>query len=278
MARGLGYASDMTDDGRVTSESDDSVAIAPTTSEPSDLPIHGICPFLLAADGGWRSATAAREHRCTAVSPPSPLAAEKQRRLCLTNEHTTCATYLAAGEARGAGHQAPERRRPLARTTPLVLDQGRLPIALPIISASPGLGQGVLIGLLGLAFCAVLLARLAGGGGSPSGAIVPVGSPGASAVATDGAIASHAPTKSTASPKASGDAGAGAKASPTLVPTQTKPTPVPAGERPATYKIKRGDTLSGIAAKFGISVKALVKLNKIDDPSKIRVGQILKLP
>ncbi|MBM4408542.1 MAG: LysM peptidoglycan-binding domain-containing protein [Chloroflexi bacterium] len=45
-----------------------------------------------------------------------------------------------------------------------------------------------------------------------------------------------------------------------------------------TYKVKRGDTLSAIAHRFGTTVKVLQELNNIQDPQYIRVGQILKLP
>lgn len=264
----------MTDDGRVPEGSDAAASAPAGIDDASGPPIHSICPFLLAADGGWRSVTAAREHRCTAVTPPAPLAAEKQRRLCLTAEHATCATYLAAGEARAAGHRTSDRRRPVARTTPLVLDQGRLTVAIPSIGATPGMGQGLLIGVLGLAFGLVLLAKLATGGGGSSGAVIPVGSTTPAPAATQGATRSQAPA--TEAPEAT--EGASTAPSPTLVPTEVKPTPASAGETPATYKIKRGDTLSGIAAKFGTTVKVLVKLNKIEDPSKIHVGQVLKLP
>ena len=47
---------------------------------------------------------------------------------------------------------------------------------------------------------------------------------------------------------------------------------------PTTYKVKRGDTLSGIAAKFATTVKVLVELNGIKDPSKLHMGQVIKLP
>jgi LysM repeat protein len=264
----------MTDDGRAPQGPGAAAPVPGASDDPTGLPLHGVCPFLLSADGGWRSATAAREHRCTAVTPPAPLAAEKQRRLCLTAEHATCATYLAAGEARAAGHRPAHRRRPFARTTPLVLDHGRLTVAMPTISASPGAGQGVLIGLLVLAFGAVLLARLAGGGGSPSGVVIPIGSPTPAAAATEGAAA---PTSTTSpKPTAAATSEPTVKPSPTLVPTEVQPTPAAAA--PNTYKVKKGDTLSGIAATFGTTVKVLSKLNHIEDPSKIRVGQVLKLP
>ncbi len=43
-----------------------------------------------------------------------------------------------------------------------------------------------------------------------------------------------------------------------------------------TYKIRRGDTLSGIAAKQGISVKRLCQLNGLRTNSVLKIGKVLK--
>lgn len=45
-----------------------------------------------------------------------------------------------------------------------------------------------------------------------------------------------------------------------------------------TYTVKKGDTLSEIAQKYGTTVSKLVSLNHIKDPDKIYVGQKIKLP
>lgn len=45
-----------------------------------------------------------------------------------------------------------------------------------------------------------------------------------------------------------------------------------------TYTVKPGDTLSEIAARFGITVNELTQLNGITDPNLIYPGQILQLP
>ena len=45
-----------------------------------------------------------------------------------------------------------------------------------------------------------------------------------------------------------------------------------------SHKVGRGQTLSDIAALYRISVAALKQHNGIDDPSKLRYGQVLRIP
>lgn len=58
---------------------------------------------------------------------------------------------------------------------------------------------------------------------------------------------------------------------------ETKPDTKPdkAGDR---YTVVAGDTLSGIAARYGTTVSALADANNIADPNKIWVGQTLVIP
>ena len=61
-------------------------------------------------------------------------------------------------------------------------------------------------------------------------------------------------------------------------PTQAPaPTPLPI-LAPAEYVVKAGDTLSGIAQEFGVTVTALAEHNEIANPNAIRVGQRLRIP
>lgn len=56
---------------------------------------------------------------------------------------------------------------------------------------------------------------------------------------------------------------------------------VTAPEQPAdgnVYVVKSGDTLSGIAAKYGTTYKALADYNNISNPNLINVGQKIKIP
>ena len=233
-------------------------------------PVTRICPYLAAADGAWRSTTVAREHRCGAVAPPAPLATEKQRRLCLTPDHATCATFEAARAARPIGHdRAPTLPRPMARTTPVVLDHGRLSITVPILSSDRSTGQAVLIALMALAFAAIVLAKLTSGSsaatsdGSPFPAVV--GAPASASPQSSDPVASAAPDP-TAVPPASGGTDASAAPDPSAAPATR------------SYKVKSGDTLVGIAAKFGTTPKAISNLNGISDPSSLKIGQVLKIP
>jgi GH25 family lysozyme M1 (1,4-beta-N-acetylmuramidase)/LysM repeat protein len=53
------------------------------------------------------------------------------------------------------------------------------------------------------------------------------------------------------------------------------PPPPPAT---LTYTVRPGDTLIGIALRFGVAVDALIRLNDIANPDLISVGQALKIP
>lgn len=66
---------------------------------------------------------------------------------------------------------------------------------------------------------------------------------------------------------------------PSATPTVT-PSPIPTSNPPAakTYTVKRGETLSQIASRFGTTIRKLMRLNSITDSSLIRIGQVLKLP
>lgn len=72
---------------------------------------------------------------------------------------------------------------------------------------------------------------------------------------------------------------------PVITPVPTTPTvPTTVATTQAsvvaadTYEIVPGDTLSGIASRFGVTIAALSQANGIEDPNNIRPGQELIIP
>ncbi|WP_410673818.1 LysM peptidoglycan-binding domain-containing protein [Amycolatopsis sp. cmx-4-68] len=61
-------------------------------------------------------------------------------------------------------------------------------------------------------------------------------------------------------------------------PPSPAPAPAPPAAGGGTYTVRSGDTLSGIATKFGTTVAALAALNSISNPNLIYAGQALRLP
>ena len=78
----------------------------------------------------------------------------------------------------------------------------------------------------------------------------------------------------------------GASAPPTLPPAPTfvvvtatpGPPPVPTPGERQRYIVREGDTLSGIAARFGVSEEAILEENPRSDPNRLLVGEELMLP
>jgi LysM repeat protein len=63
-------------------------------------------------------------------------------------------------------------------------------------------------------------------------------------------------------------------------PAPSKPAPSKPAAKPVasgTYTVKSGDTLSGIASRYGTTVAKLVAANGISNPDLIHPGQVLKL-
>lgn len=58
------------------------------------------------------------------------------------------------------------------------------------------------------------------------------------------------------------------------------PTPSPTLEPPSAkyYVVASGDTLSMIAQRFGIDAVELARVNKLDDPDTLSIGQRLVVP
>lgn len=245
----------------------------PATEAASEAPgiVGGMCPFLLADGGAWRAGRPLRELRCTAVVPAGRPSLEKQRRLCLVEEHVHCPFYQDAIEerarARGqtlADSEAFDARvdRRVPRSAAVALDRptstsGRW----SLVGRMRGVSRLALAGMMVAAVALLVVARFLSG-------------------AALGPAATPTPS---ASPVASASPNASPTTAPTLVPTATpaataSPVPTPSASPARTYTVQSRDTLSGIADKFNTTVAVLKALNGIVNVNSIDIGQVLLLP
>lgn len=103
--------------------------------------------------------------------------------------------------------------------------------------------------------------------------VTPTG--GAGATTTQAATTSAATTTPTVTtPPATTEVATTTPARTTAQPTKT----TSASGSDNTYVVKEGDTLLAIANKLDVDYKEFLKLNNIDDPSKLQIGQVLKIP
>jgi LysM repeat protein len=228
--------------------------------------VAGTCPYLVSAGGSWRSAVPSRDHRCAAVAPATSQPTDKQRRHCVSADHVDCTTFRAARNARttslAAGANAAlieladRRRRPLARTSPVVLEPAGLVDQAMRLQFDRAPGQVALVALMVVAFAVVAVARLSTGGGS-----TPSTGPSAVAVVVSATPSRPAVATSTASVEASASGAA--------------PSGAPSFR--TTYTVKKGDTLNAIAKRYNTTAANVRAANGMKT-NGLKIGQVLKIP
>jgi LysM repeat protein len=72
--------------------------------------------------------------------------------------------------------------------------------------------------------------------------------------------------------------GSGASTTPADTAAETPAAPAPPAGDQETYTVQAGDTLAEIAARFGVTIQALVQANNIENVDYIEVGQVLVIP
>jgi hypothetical protein len=216
-----------------------------------------------------------------AVTPVDAPSIETQRGVCLTSAHVICSRFEAELGARRARWTGPpeglaafEARvaRRVPRVAPVALDRpSAIAGPLSLLGGSRRLARIALAAAMVGAAALLLAARFAGGGEG--------GSVGASPEpATPSAIAS--PTQALGPGSASPSLPATSTPSPSPATSGSAEPPTSTARLASTrrYTVKSGDSLSGIARRFGTTVAVLKKLNAISDASRIRPGQVLRIP
>jgi LysM repeat protein len=198
-------------------------------------------------------------NRCAAYGEPRPQSLRQQQLVCLSSRHVDCPRYLQAA--------APVSRAPRARTVP------------PAILAAI-----VILLLSAAASFAFVLAR----GGlqlpEPSGATGDVaGAVGTPLPTTLVVVATPAPTPApTLTPTASPVATPVATSTPAATPPQNDRYALlePCPDKPDcyVYRVRRGDTLTGIAKFFGTTLDTVRELNPWTKTKGLQTGQQLIIP
>lgn len=96
-------------------------------------------------------------------------------------------------------------------------------------------------------------------------------------IASAAPVAAAAQKKVIPAPVVATAAKVDAKAAPPVVST-TAPAKKAAAATASTYTVAKGDNPYTIAKKVGVSYQDLLKVNGIEDPTKLQIGQVLKVP
>lgn len=140
--------------------------------------------------------------------------------------------------------------------------------------------------ILVAAVCMLAVVLLLAGCTRPKPSPAPTLQPTPSATSTPGGNLAAGAATGTPTPMAS-PAAAEATATPTrepFMPTEPTATPAPQAPEPtpapstSTYTVQPGDTLYGVAARFGTTVAELAALNNLSPDAMLMVGQVLTIP
>jgi LysM repeat protein len=233
-----------------------------------------ICPYLATAADGRAVVDGFDEaHVCRAGDEPEPVDRDRQLERCLLAEHKACDRYLVATASHGAdASPAPAPDAAIVRTrlvlTPEPSHRGLAAGALAARSRRWIVGAA--IGTMGVVVVAAgVVGGLSGIASGPSAS--PTSSPSAAGSPSPTVSASTAPTATpvpTAQPTSA----------PTVAPTSAPSSVSTPSAQPQTYVVQPGDTLNGIAVRFGTTVQALQQANGLGASDVILVGQVLIIP
>jgi len=233
---------------------------APTAGAPA-APVDATCSWLhVGGDRATHALFPTDAHRCGASSSYVPSVAYQQR-YCLSDRHTACPQYLAAGRARS--HWLLGRLRGRAGVAAAAAAAAVVVVAVSaaVVFTSDDSSEGS---------TPPPAAAATEDDATPSGAVA-----GASETPTATATATASPAATattTATPEAT------ATEQPAPIVTTTAPTSTPDTSNLPVYIVQPGDTLAAIANAYAVDINALLAVNGLTLDSIIEVGQQLFIP
>ena len=234
-----------------------------------------MCPYLAAADGAWRSTTVAREHRCGAVAPPA-LARRREAAPAVPDRRLTSSARHSRPPERPdrSGPSAPPTLpRPLARTTPVVLDHGRIAITIPALRSKRSVRPGRADRPAGARVRADP-ARPLSGGGAPAGVGRRLAEPACQRRRQHAASADRATSRrrATARPVAAAPSPASAAV------RQPARRARPSGHRPRDLQGQGGRHADRHRREVRHDPEGHRQAQRPHEPVEPQVGQVLKIP
>jgi len=185
------------------------------------------------------------DNRCHALAGPTAVSLQHQTVFCLGGRATLCSRYrLAPTPAQSVPAPAPRR-----------LGAG---LAIAALAIAAGVGAAVAALAVGNPFDAEPVPS-----GPAAAATAAAGATGQPATPVPLVIASPAPAPA-----------AIASSAPSPSPT---PRPTPAAT-PALYTVQPGDSLTRLAARFGVSLADLAAANDLAPNAGLQIGQTLHIP
>ena len=259
-------------------------------SEPEAELTDVACPFLgLPNDPNSHFAFADRTHRCYAKRGVVPVDPSYQSGFCLTSQYKECTRFRAAerpvptlARSTGATQAAP---------VPVTVTAGA-----PIAASKRRARSRRRVRAIRTVISVALILLVVIGGGVAVSFVLSLQPP--SSAPRAGIRATQAPVRATPSASTeklrSDSPSPSPSPSPTLAPPSPRgsvPSPTPIRSAPTFsseptarteavfHTVSRGETLGGIAGRYGVTVGAIVRANdNIEDPDVIYTGQRLIIP
>ena len=228
------------------------------------------CPLLgLPDDPVTRFSFPSEAHRCRATDRPRPIELDHQATFCLSGNYPECAQYRAAAAPGRSGAPEPASTPVATRAAGPAPAAKAASAAAPVPAPSARAGRwrravAVIVAAVALAVAAYLAGPVIVDWLRQAGVRTVTASPAASIAV----LATRAPSRPATAPSPTASPGSSRV-------TTSRPSPIPTTR---VHVVVAGETLTAIAARYGVTVNAIADANSITDTGLIHVGERLVIP